>query len=57
MHQDHVPALPEGFETLGDTDICPVHGMVRYVIGSESSSQKERRLEDIEIITLQGERS
>lgn len=52
MHQDHVPLLPEGFETLGDTDICPVHGMVRYAAGTDF----RRQLQDIEIITLQGER-
>lgn len=52
MHRDNVPSLPEGFELLGSTDKCPVHGMVRYVDGTLPS---EASFDKISIITLQGE--
>ena len=54
MHRDNVPSLPEGFELLGSTDKCPVHGMVRYVDGTSPS---ETSFDKISIITLQGELS
>ncbi|GAA5964102.1 hypothetical protein JCM3765_000904 [Sporobolomyces pararoseus] len=49
MHQDHVPELPEGFESLGSTDICPIHGMVKFV-----DSDGPKTLENVSILTLQG---
>ncbi|GAA5843381.1 hypothetical protein JCM3766R1_002935 [Sporobolomyces carnicolor] len=49
MHQDHVPVLPEGFESLGSTEICPVHGMVKFV-----DPEGPKSLENVSIITLQG---
>ncbi|GAA5984524.1 hypothetical protein JCM10908_003383 [Rhodotorula pacifica] len=52
MHRDNVPSLPEGFELLGSTAKCPVHGMVRYVDGTRSPS--EASFDQISIITLQG---
>lgn len=51
MHRDNVPSLPEGFELLGSTDKCPVHGMVRYVDGTSPS---EASFDKISIVTLQG---
>ncbi|KAK4048114.1 hypothetical protein OIV83_004984 [Microbotryomycetes sp. JL201] len=47
MHRDHVPTLPPGFELLGSTKDCDIHGMVRYNGAGKS-------LDDIDIITLQG---
>ncbi|GAA6062032.1 hypothetical protein JCM10212_005465 [Sporobolomyces blumeae] len=49
MHQDHVPTVPESFELLGSTAICPNHGMVKF---RDSSGPKS--LENVSIITLQG---
>lgn len=49
MHQDHVPALPEGFESVGSTPVCPVQGMVRL-----SSSEGAFDPACISIITFQG---
>ncbi|GAA5899679.1 putative amidotransferase [Sporobolomyces salmoneus] len=49
MHQDHVPTLPEGFESLGSTEICPIHGMVKFV-----DPEGPKTLENVSIITLQG---
>jgi len=49
MHQDHVPVLPEGFESLGSTEICPVHGMVKFV-----DPEGPKSLENVSIMTLQG---
>lgn len=40
---DHVPGVPEGFEVLGTTSICPNHSMVRRRRGNLGA-----------IITLQG---
>ncbi|GAA5876785.1 hypothetical protein JCM3774_003473 [Rhodotorula dairenensis] len=51
MHRDNVPSVPEGFELLGATDKCPVHGLVRYVDGTSPS---EASFDKISIITLQG---
>ncbi|KAM0790985.1 hypothetical protein ACM66B_004285 [Microbotryomycetes sp. NB124-2] len=48
MHRDHVPSLPPGFELLGSTKDCDVHGMVRFGNGDR------RSLDDIDVITLQG---
>lgn len=52
MHRDNVPSVPEGFELLGSTDKCPVHGLVRYVDGV---SPAEASFDQISIVTLQGE--
>lgn len=52
MHRDNVPSLPEGFELLGSTAKCPVHGMVRYAPGVDPSKAS---LEQVSIIALQGE--
>ncbi|GAA5943963.1 putative amidotransferase [Sporobolomyces koalae] len=49
MHQDHVPTMPEGFESLGSTEICPVHGMVRFV-----DQEGPKTLANVSILTLQG---
>lgn len=49
MHQDHVPVLPEGFESLGSTEICPVHGMVKFF-----DPEGPKSLENVSIMTLQG---
>lgn len=49
MHQDHVPILPEGFESLGSTEICPVHGMVKFV-----DLEGPKSLGNVSILTLQG---
>jgi len=49
MHQDHVPVLPEGFESLGSTEICPVHGMVKFI-----DPEGPKSLENVSILTLQG---
>ncbi|BGP57810.1 hypothetical protein JCM8202_002464 [Rhodotorula sphaerocarpa] len=51
MHRDNVPSLPEGFELLGSTAKCPVHGMVRYSPGVDPSKAS---LEQVSIIALQG---
>ncbi|SCV69457.1 BQ2448_2477 [Microbotryum intermedium] len=50
MHRDHVPSLPSGFEVLGSTPICPIHGMVKY----SSTASSSANLSDIEVLTLQG---
>lgn len=55
MHQDHVPSLPAGFESLGSTDICPVHGMVRYAPRQDNDASSTKTLQDVQVITLQGE--
>lgn len=49
MHQDHVPALPDGFESLGSTSVCPIQGMVRLL-----PSQGAFDPACISIITFQG---
>ncbi|SGY76962.1 BQ5605_C005g03535 [Microbotryum silenes-dioicae] len=52
MHRDHVPSLPSGFELLGSTPICSIHGMVKY--SSSAPSPPSANLSDIEVLTLQG---
>ncbi|GAA6046751.1 hypothetical protein JCM3770_003149 [Rhodotorula araucariae] len=49
MHRDHVPSVPEGFELLGSTSDCDVHGFVRFV--DESAPHTP---ENIAVVTLQG---
>ncbi|GAA6017479.1 hypothetical protein JCM11491_006838 [Sporobolomyces phaffii] len=49
MHQDHVPVLPDGFESLGSTKDCPIHGMVKFV-----DRDGPKTLENVAILTLQG---
>lgn len=52
MHQDHVPAVPAGFASLGSTPVCPVHGLVRLAPSADSPTSF--KLEQIQVITLQG---
>ncbi|KDE04816.1 hypothetical protein MVLG_04780 [Microbotryum lychnidis-dioicae p1A1 Lamole] len=52
MHRDHVPSLPSGFELLGSTPICSIHGMVKY--SSSAPPPPSANLSDIEVLTLQG---
>ncbi|SCZ97184.1 BZ3500_MvSof-1268-A1-R1_Chr4-2g07045 [Microbotryum saponariae] len=52
MHRDHVPSLPSGFELLGSTPMCSIHGMVKYF--SSAPSPPSANLGDIEVLTLQG---
>lgn len=52
MHRDNVPSVPEGFELLGSTDKCPVHGIVKY---RDGVSPADATLEDVRIVALQGE--
>ncbi|BGP42907.1 hypothetical protein JCM10449v2_006922 [Rhodotorula kratochvilovae] len=49
MHRDHVPSVPKGFELLGSTSDCDVHGFVRFV--DESAPHTA---ENIAVVTLQG---
>ena len=49
MHRDHVPSVPKGFELLGSTSDCDVHGFVRFV--DESAPHTG---ENIAVVTLQG---
>ncbi|POY75922.1 hypothetical protein BMF94_1006 [Rhodotorula taiwanensis] len=51
MHRDNVPSVPEGFELLGSTDKCPVHGIVKY---RDGVSPADATLEDVRIVALQG---
>ncbi|KAK4055421.1 hypothetical protein OIO90_003259 [Microbotryomycetes sp. JL221] len=53
MHRDHVPELPAGFESLGSTKDCSIHGMVRFRKRSDTQA-KQSVLDDIDVITLQG---
>ena len=50
MHRDHVPSVPSGFELLGSTSDCDVHGMVRFAEGKDVP----HTVDNISIVTLQG---
>lgn len=56
MHRDHVPTVPDGFELLGSTPICEIHGMVKISPSANhaSSQAKPLELKDIQVLTLQG---
>ncbi|GAA5863130.1 hypothetical protein JCM8547_002807 [Rhodosporidiobolus lusitaniae] len=49
MHRDVCPEVPEGFDLLASTHVCPNHGSVKFVDPSAKFS-----LRNIAIITLQG---
>ena len=50
MHRDHVPTVPEGFDLLGSSSGCDVHGMVRFV----EDEGVPHTVENVSILTLQG---
>ena len=50
MHRDHVPTVPEGFDLLGSSSGCDVHGMVRFV----EDEGVPLTVENVAILTLQG---
>jgi len=55
VHQDHVLSVPNGFENIASTTLCPCHGFVRFSSSSppETSDRKEL-LKQIQIFSLQG---
>ncbi|GAA5836725.1 hypothetical protein JCM9279_007638 [Rhodotorula babjevae] len=50
MHRDHIPSVPEGFDLLGSSSGCDVHGMVRFV----EDEGVPHTVENVSILTLQG---
>lgn len=56
MHRDHVPNLPNGFELLGSTPACGIHGMIKLAPSTTSSETESIKFDPtkIQIITLQG---